>query len=83
MNQFDIIEGTYKPQRTDDLKPGAVQHIGRAGKWEAVWWIDEGPYAGQWALQPYQWEEMPTGLYWAPECDVEVEKAGVGGMLDD
>lgn len=78
MNQFDIIEGTYKPQRTDDLKPGAAQHIGATGKWQALYIIEAepgshvGPYEGQWALAPYQWEPMPAGLYWVPECDVEV-----------
>jgi hypothetical protein len=71
LRQHDVVEGTFQPKRTDDLKPGAVALIGASGKWQALWIIEDGTYKGQWAMAPYEWEVMPP-FCWTPECDVKI-----------
>ena len=59
-----IIEGTYTPLRTDDLRPQFLPLIGKRMYWYVDAPGDEGSYAGQWRLI------MPVASEWIPECDV-------------
>lgn len=78
--QFDKITATFQPQRTDDLKHGIAEWIGYRGIMQAMWIIEEGPYAGQWVFGPAL-EEMKKPDYvcvpwgWIAESDlVDVER---------
>jgi hypothetical protein len=71
MNQFDIITGTFRPKNLDTLKPSAVSFIGQTGHWHATGVIEDGQYAGQWMLEPYEWS-VPPPFTWVPECDVAI-----------
>lgn len=68
LEQFDRICAVFAPKRTDDLKPGVAAHIGRETEWEALWIIEEGAYAGQWAMAPRHGEGWP--MAWAPLGDL-------------
>ena len=75
MEQFDIIDATFHPIRTDDLGLDALIFIGHRGKWQAMWIIDEedgGDYVGQWVLSAYDFD-FPAG--WVPECDLEIHSS--------
>lgn len=67
MKQFDRVRGTYDPLRTDDLAGYAVPEIGERWTWEALWIIEDGLYAGQWAMRPVDAE---PAFAWAPFCDL-------------
>ncbi len=71
LRQHDVIEATFRPKRTDDLKPGAKAWIGRRGEWECYWIIEGGPYDGQMAIAPKAGAECPP-FAWVPECDLEM-----------
>lgn len=73
--QFDMIDATFSPKRTDDLTRGAKAWIGKRAEWEVLWEIDEGPYAGQMAVglsRPSRDEAPPFS--WAPSCDFLIHK---------
>lgn len=65
---FDRMTATFRPQRTDDLKPGAETWIGRTVEWEACWKIEEGQFAGDWAWRPLVDDTPPFA--WVPGCDL-------------
>lgn len=67
MNQFDTVVGQFLPARADDLRDDAREQIGKALEWFVAWTIEEGQYAGQFALVPKQ----PV-MGWVPQCDVEI-----------
>ena len=48
--QFDKIIAAFEPIRRDDLRPGVDAWIGRATEWQAYWIIEDGQYAGDWAM---------------------------------
>ena len=74
--QYEIVDAIYQPLRTDDLKPGMPEWIGRRENWHALWMIDEddgGPYVGQWAMQPIVANHQPHPDFpylWVPQCDL-------------
>ena len=74
----DIVNATFCPKRTDDLKPGVEEWIGKCTRWQALWMIDEGgegSYIGQWAMGPVDQNNMPDKEFpyiWVPLCDLEV-----------
>lgn len=71
MEQFDRFEATFQPQRTDDLRPGVADLIGRRYEWEVAWFIEEedgGHYVGQWACAAYN--EMGLPFAWVPSGDL-------------
>ena len=85
IRQFEQFWATFKPQRTDDLKSGAEEWIGRCLEWQALYILqDDGPgvsapeeYWGQWACSPLlrldrdeTTREYPP-FTWVPECDLE------------
>lgn len=65
----DTVVATFAPKRTDDLKPGAAEFIGQRCVWQAAWPIEEGPYAGQWAMTWYGDSPRPP-FAWTPLCDL-------------
>ena len=72
IERLQRYRGTFNPLRTDDLRSGMNEHIGKRAVFEAGWVIDEedgGPYVGQWAmllLPPQNWP-----CVWVPECDLD------------
>lgn len=66
LTQYDTIQATFQPRRTDDLRFGMNAFIGRTGTFTAIWIIEEGEYIGQWAMQAP--EDWPCS--WVPECDL-------------
>ena len=81
LERFDTVDATFKPKRTDDLKPRVNEWIGRRCIWEALWMIDEddgGSYVGQWAMMPIikPHKRHPDFPYlWVPLCDLEIHSA--------
>lgn len=75
MNKFVRRKGTFKPQRTDDLKDGVAACIGMYCEWEAMWVIEEGQFKGMWAmaprLKPKDYQYCPFA--WTPECDIDFD----------
>jgi len=73
MKQFDKITATFRPRRTDSLIAGAEKWIGYRGVWQAAYILEEGAYAGEWAMEcvddPTRWD-MPFA--WVPITDLEV-----------
>jgi hypothetical protein len=72
--QFDLFEATFAPLRTDNLKLGPLRMVGKRLVWKALWVIEDGEYAGQWAMAPPV--DMPSefreGVWaWAPACDLK------------
>ena len=79
-----IIEATFSPICTDDLRPEAAALIGKTLQWRAAWRIDDHEvYQGQWAYVPFDRNgRMPDDAFpgWVPECDLQVKDAGtIGG----
>ncbi len=81
MKRFDVIEATFNPRRTDDLKPGVAAAVGRRGYFVALWVVeeDEGVYAGQWAMGPTDEGGSKYGGFtdvfpfgWTPLCDLVI-----------
>lgn len=64
-----LVKAIFSPRRVDDLKAGATDLIGLSGLFEALWVIEEGPYAGEWAMRmPRNWP--PVEAIWVPEGDL-------------
>jgi hypothetical protein len=74
LRQFDRVVATLRPVRTDDLRPGIAAYVGITLEWEALWVIEEGPYKGQWAIQPSDMARWP--FRWFPQCDLEIVPEG-------
>ena len=76
MQRFDNVTGIFCPRRRDDLKPAAVALIGQRLNLQVAWEIDEGEYAGEWALMAATGETLagtsplPGGM-WIPSGDVQ------------
>lgn len=70
MEQFQTITAEYRPVRTEDLVPGAEEFIGQVAEWQAVWIIEDGPYAGQWAMAHRGDPGWPFA--WVPLCDLRL-----------
>jgi hypothetical protein len=67
MEQYDEVIGSFTPKHTDDLIVGADKCIGISSRWKAQWIIEEGRYAGMWAMSPRD-GDLPFA--WVPECDL-------------
>jgi hypothetical protein len=73
--QLELICGTFAPQRTDDLKSGVAEWIGRRLNWRPSWIIEGGPYDGEWAMVPWighyghEAGAMPP-FAWVPQRDL-------------
>lgn len=71
MEQFDRVDATFTPKHLDTLRPEAIPWVGHRDVWEALWFIDDGPYAGQWAMGLTTY----TRLGWVPLEDLTVHGA--------
>lgn len=67
MKIYDQVEAVFRPNNVDDLRDEIRQHVGQKFTWRASWVIEDGPYAGQWAMVPDNY----LG-FWAPECDLSL-----------
>ena len=71
MKQYDVVEATFSPPRTDDLRHEAEVCVGKRYQWMADWLVEEGPYEGQWAMTPYPLAPMDDRKFaWVPESDL-------------
>jgi hypothetical protein len=73
MRQFDTTRATFRPTRTDDLRPGVELWIGCRLTWQAAYIMDEGPYEGEWAMMPLD-HDLPVRFpaAWVPLCDLAI-----------
>lgn len=74
---FDVVRATFRPAKTDDLKPGVVEWFGWAGLWQCEGECPSGgPYAGQsrWSvdLREYGDSSFRPPFSWTPFCDLEI-----------
>lgn len=74
----EVIFATFAPRRTGDLKPGTISFIGRLGAFEVLWRIEDGDYAGEFAMRlPASWQV--NGAIWVPNGDLTLGVDGRGG----
>jgi hypothetical protein len=73
---YQKLTGVFRPRRIDDLKAGARPLIGKTLELKVLWEIQEGPYAGEYALDLPRWaqeaqDELPwdEAAVWAPSGD--------------
>lgn len=67
LQQLIWVEATFAPSRTDDLRD-RVPPIGYRGKFQALWIIEDGPYEGDWAMQP---DYDSPYVHWIPSRDLQ------------
>ncbi len=67
LEPLDKVTATFTPERVDDLTGTAREMIGKRFVWQAVWIIEEGQHAGQWAMQPLR--ELGSMLLLVEECE--------------
>ena len=60
-----IIEAIYEPDDPIHAQAWAEHLIGRRSRWLVSFVIQDGLFAGQWAVSPYPLIEGPAG-YWVP-----------------
>jgi hypothetical protein len=66
---FDYVMATFKPQRTDDLRPEVAAFIGVRRRFMCSGLVEEGDYQGQPRMDPVcPWREFPAT--WVPLCDL-------------
>ncbi len=78
LQQFDRFAARFEPVRTDDLRPGVADWIGRVLDWEVQWLIgpeDESSYEGHWACMP---DDHAFPAAWVPSCDLVDLRERVG-----
>jgi hypothetical protein len=68
LQQFDMVEATFRPTRLDDLKPEVKGKVGERGIFQAVWIVEDGHYEGQWAMSPQDFNHWQ--FVWTPLCDL-------------
>lgn len=80
--QYDSVDATFNPKRTEDLRAGADAWIGHRTTWEALGEIEEGPYAGEMAFaievgiqneMRDRGEALPP-FTWVCESDLEIHQ---------
>jgi len=82
---FDMVRAVFKPLRTDDLRPGMAEWIGREDTWECNGMADrDSEYAGQAAFQVathvqierhragVSFEQILPPCTWIPESDLQI-----------
>lgn len=65
LTQFQEVTAVFNPKRTDDLLPDARKMVGKRARWYAAWIIEDGDYAGHWAML-----DCKHRLGWVPFCDL-------------
>jgi hypothetical protein len=79
LSQFVYVTVRFSPRRTDDLQPEASWWVGREFRAMPSWIVEDGQYAGQWALVPDMEAAKEAGdnvVGWFPECDCELADDG-------
>lgn len=71
VRQFDVVVAKFQPRRRDDLVPGASDLIGQQARWKASWLIEEGEYAGEWAMTMLPDAGQFSPFAWVPSGDLE------------
>jgi hypothetical protein len=64
-----IIEATFAPVRTDDLKVGLYSLIGQRFRFAWIGVMDEGEYDGEEMWEPFP-PDVWLGVVWLPACDL-------------
>lgn len=84
-SRYAVVRATFRPRRTDDLKPEGHAAIGWRGLWRVMGVVDRpSKYAGEWQLMPVADDGSPIGdglpqFAWTPGCDLaDVELVRVG-----
>lgn len=80
MKPGDIVEATFDPQRTDDLKSEAQAIVGRRFRWTCVRPVEDNgaDYDGQWRLELGRDDCERTGIWWVAVCDLsDIAHVGV------
>lgn len=74
--RFDIVEATFNPTITDDLKPNGDKWIGFRGYWLVSSNIDEGIYKGQLSfdLMDGRSSRDRVDFLWVPEEDLTIHR---------
>ena len=68
LKEFSLVEATFQPRRTDNLRPEAHAALGMRTLWQALWKQDaKDPYPGQWALCPVDGNPFWN---WVPQEDL-------------
>ena len=81
VKQHDVIKATFRPTRTDDLRPEIRGMIDKRSRFQAWFVYGEGPYKGQWEMAPCPYSRDNTEWPWpftVPLCDlvdIEIEEA--------
>ena len=69
VERFDVVEATFRPKRTGNLRPELVPLIGLRWTWEVYWIQEEGDsYEGQWVLMPRPMRD--DFGWWVPQEDL-------------
>lgn len=71
VRQYDVVVARFQPRRQDDLVPGASDLIGQEAKWKACWLIEQGEYAGEWAMTMLPENGKLSPFAWVPSGDLE------------
>jgi len=84
---LSIVDATYTPQRTDDLKPGGEEWLGWRGLWQQQGACPDGPYEGQdsWGFAATAYIELSRQkryppFCWVPECDLTIHRVIEEGL---
>jgi hypothetical protein len=63
------VYAVFAPNDVSDISERARSFVGWSGRFEALWIIEVGQYAGEWAMKfPRGWQ---TGAIWAPASDLK------------
>lgn len=68
VRHWDIIEATFTPRRTDDLRHDAAQFIGVRCQWIVGPPVKDGPYEGEFMCDPHGKQQFRIG--WVPSGDL-------------
>ena len=68
LQKHDLVIATFTPVVTTDIRPDARVAIGERGEFQALWIIEDGPYAGDWAMMPL--DSKRFRCTWVPLCDL-------------
>ena len=60
----------FEPRRRDDLVPGGDGLIGQACEWVAGWILEDGNYAGEWAMIYALPAQYDLPFAWVPSGDL-------------
>jgi len=69
MRQFDEVIAVFDPLNPSTLRAEVRQFIGKQYRWQALWQIDRGEFAGYWAMSNMT---DPAMHWWAPACDLKI-----------